>query len=471
VRFAITSIFIVTLVSLGGCSNYHAMPIDDRAVQSRLNQQIDQGLSKRVSELHDPLLPPIQLHPDLGLTPDEAAVVAVLINPSLRASRAQLDLADAQLLQAGILPNPQFAYNYDWVTGGDTLGTTNAYGLGLSWDITSLISHDAKVKSAQAQQQSVQLDVCWQEWQIAQAAKTAVYDLLSLQQQLVVLREVDQRLQENLALMRRATEAHLKTETDLAATESAANDAHAACLQAQRDLEHQRLALNKSLGISPQVQVKIRTDTPLPTRFDAPPASELIDGIEHRRLDLLALKRGYDSEEETLRAAVLDQFPKINVGFNKASDTTNVHTAGFGVTIDIPLFDRNQGVIATEKATRQKLFDEYIERVFEAQSDVMSATEDITSLNGQIADAQAAVPDLERLVKAYKSASDQGNADMLVYYQAWNDLSQKKLDVLKLQQQLADNRVALEIATGRYLPEQSAPSTQPISSATSERQP
>ena len=34
--------------------------------------------------------------------------------------------------------------------------------------------------------------------------------------------------------------------------------------------------------------------------------------------------------------------------------------------IDIPLFDRSQGIIATESATREKLFDEYVTRVFQA---------------------------------------------------------------------------------------------------------
>ena len=72
--------------------------------------------------------------------------------------------------------------------------------------------------------------------------------------------------------------------------------------------------------------------------------------MEERRLDLLALKMGYQSQEERLRAAVLAQVPKINIGFAHASDTTHVITTGFAVTIDLPIFDRNQGHIAIETA-------------------------------------------------------------------------------------------------------------------------
>ena len=61
---------------------------------------------------------------------------------------------------------------------------------------------------------------------------------------------------------------------------------------------------------------------------------------------------GYRGQEVRLRAGILQQFPKINIGFLRAGDNTNVITTGFGVTIDLPLFDRNQGAIAVEDATR-----------------------------------------------------------------------------------------------------------------------
>jgi outer membrane protein TolC len=99
------------------------------------------------------------------------------------------------------------------------------------------------------------------------------------------------------------------------------------------------------------------------------------------------------------------------------------------------------------------------------------STGNIRSINGQIADAEAAVPNLQNLVDAYKQAVDHGNADVLSYYQAWNALAQKQLDVLKLKQQLADNRIALEIASGRYFQDETAnaPATQPIAEATQGR--
>ena len=89
-------------------------------------------------------------------------------------------------------------------------------------------------------------------------------------------------------------------------------------------------------------------------------------------------------------------------------DTSNVPSAGFGVTVDIPLFDRNQGQIAVETATRQTLFDEYANRVFLANSDVAAAVQDIQSTNEQISASSEAIPGLESLVHSYQDVAFAG---------------------------------------------------------------
>jgi outer membrane protein TolC len=196
----------------------------------------------------------------------------------------------------------------------------------------------------------------------------------------------------------------------------------------------------------------LRGGLTLPTRLAPPNERELFDGLESRRLDLLGLQQGLESQDATVRAAVLAQFPKMSAAFVKASDTTNVHTTGFNVAVDVPIFDRNQGVIATERATRQRLRDEYNQRVFEAHSDIAAGIADIRSLNRQIAAAEEALPLLEKLVSSALTAVEQRNADVLSYYTARSNLLQKRIQLIKLQEQLLEAHTALEIASGRYLP-------------------
>src|SRR5205814_247477 len=174
------------------------------------------------------------------------------------------------------------------------------------------------------------------------------------------------------------------------------------------------------------------------------------------RLDLLGLRQGYESQDATVRAAILAQFPKMSAAFVRASDTTNVHTSGFNISVDVPIFDRNQGVIATERATRQRLLDEYNQRVFEARADVAAAIADMRSLNRQIAAAEEALPLLEKVVANAQTAIEQRNADVLSYYTARSNLLQKRIQLIKLQEQLLEAHTALEIASGCFLPSNAA---------------
>jgi len=296
------------------------------------------------------------------------------------------------------------------------------------------------------------LDVAWQEWQIAVNARTTVYRVLALDVQVVRAREATNGLQGSTDAMREAVNAHEKTVLELAAVESASQDSRATMLALEQEFEKQRLGLNKILGAEPENNVRLRAGLTLPTRVEPPNERDLLNHVESRRLDLLGLRQGYESQDATVRAAILAQFPKLSVAFVRAKDNTNVQSSGFNVAIDVPIFDRNQGVIATERATRQRLLDEYHQRVFEARSDVAAAIADIRSLDRQLAAAEEALPLLEKLVDSAQTAVEQGNADVLSYYTARSNLLQKRIQLIKLQEQLLEAHTALEIASGRYLP-------------------
>ena len=443
---------LAILLLIGGCARYERKPLTAQSALAALTWPDDAALQAAASKVRHPRLPPVTIDFERGLTPDAAGVVAVVANPTLRALRDQRGLADAQLLQAGLLPNPQLDISFDPISGGNTLGTYNAYSIGLSWEVTALLVHEAKVASARAANQAAQLDVAWQEWQYAQAARKAAYDLLAQRRQLEVAREIEQRLSQNADVLRRAVEQHERTVVDLAAAEAASQKAHADALVAEHDAAQSQLTLNQAMGLPGGARVLLREPAAPPAAPTDQTLAALTRDIPEQRLDLLALRQGYESQEQTLRAAVLAQFPKILLGFHQASDTTNVHTTGVGATIDLPIFDQNQAVIATETATRQKLFDEYAARLFEARAAVAQASLDLRSLTAQIAAARLAIAAQQKLVDLYQQAAAQHNVDVVSLYTVMSDLGQRQIDLLKLQQLLIDNRLALELAVGRLIP-------------------
>ncbi len=134
-------LFFVTLLAvLEGCAFYHPRPLDERAVKESLKAPDKDRIRVQARELKHPILKPIDLDLAKGLTPEGAAVLAVLANPALKAARDKKGVAAAQLLQAGIFSNPQLSSNLDFPTWANTQGAVNAYGVSVSYDIASLFT-------------------------------------------------------------------------------------------------------------------------------------------------------------------------------------------------------------------------------------------------------------------------------------------------------------------------------------------
>jgi cobalt-zinc-cadmium efflux system outer membrane protein len=440
---------IALLLLVAGCAQYRPLPLDEAAVERALTPPETAALQIQAEALRHPILRPMQLNLQNGLSPEEAAVLAVLLNPSLRAVRDGRALADAQLLRAGLLPNPELSLDFETPIGGDTAEAVNAFGLGLNWNVATLLSRPADVQGAQARRAAVEMDVAWQEWQVARDARAAVFQLAGLEQQVGLRQETVQSLQQNVERIRQAVTSGTQTAKELSATEAQSRKAHAALLELRQQTARQRYELNRLLGLPPEHRVHLK-EIELPSSFEPPAGSALLAGLDQRRLDLVALRRGYDSQEAAVRAAILRQFPRLSLGPTVGRDVENVDTAGFGLAVDLPVFSRNQGAITVEQATRQKLFDEYVNRVFEARSDIAMLLSRIRFLNEEIAAALQAEPELQKLVETYRTALTAARVDILTYYAAWNDMTSNRLNRVVLQGQLAQAVVDLEAAAGRY---------------------
>jgi outer membrane protein TolC len=441
------------LLALASCASYQPMPITPTTLDRALTVPSAALLERQASELHHPLLQPrgVVLDPSRPLSPDEAAILAVLLNPALRARRDQIGVSSAQLVAAGLLPNPVLNYNLGVLTGGP--GTTNSFGIGAAWDVTSLVTRELKVTGAHASLARVRLDVAWAEWQTAEAAKAAVFASVALERELAQAQDIDGLLAENLQLIQNAYARHERTVLQLAAARTASDSAHAKSLSLEQQVNQQRMKLLQALGLPASTPISLRCDILLESKLALPSIDELLHDLADRRLDLIALRRGYASQELNVRVAILNQFPHIDLGVSRAKDNTGVYAIGLSANIVLPIFNRNQAVIAQEQATRQQLFDEYAERIYVARSDVATLLKDVAALTVQIAAAQGALPSLEQLVQTYREAVDRGNADVLSYYSAWNSLDSKRIELLQLQAQLESDRIALELAAGEPLPQ------------------
>jgi len=440
----------LNIIFFAGCTAYQPMPLTQKSVEQALVPPSGETLHVQAKLFHHPILPAIDFDERDGLSPDEAAVLAVLANPGLRAIRDQRAIAEGQVSQAGLLPNPRLGYSMSFPTGQFSPGTVAELSGWLTWDLRTVITRAAREDAAIARAESVDLDVAWQEWQVAQAAKRSTYRLWTFQAQAVLAQELAGLLEKNVNQLRSALQQRLITALELTAAETANNTAHANVLKFEKLARQERVMLNRLLGFPFESRIPLQKNINVPNRLTLPSLDGLLQNLEERRLDLVALRHGYESQEATVRAAILNQFNNIQIGFLDVRDTGNFYRPGFQVSTDIPIFNRNQGTITSEHATRKKLFDEYVSRVFQARNDIGKLLVGLEWLNDQVANAREAMPILTRLVDKLRSALSGGQSTVVLYYTALGNLTTKHIQTLGFRQQLVEAMIALELATGLY---------------------
>ncbi|MEZ5989837.1 MAG: TolC family protein [Planctomycetota bacterium] len=439
---------LLLLWALVACETYTAKPIVEEDVEARLRMPTAEVLYERARGLEHPLLESVPLEVGDGVTPREASILAVLLNPDLRAMRGRRSLAAAQVIQAGILPNPRLSYQWDTPVGGLTAGTTDAFNGELAWAVNGLITRGARVSAAELEGRAIDLDVSWAEWQTALAARKATVSCLALQTQVELADEAAGRAEANLALTKQAAAQGLLSALDSSAAEAAWNGARARSLELRRQLRERTSQLTYLLGLPPTTALTLQAGSLAADPGGVPPYEDLVAGLEQRRLDLLALRLAYESREASVRAAILGQYPQIEVGLLHARDNSDLYTTGFGIAIDLPIFDRNQGRIAEERATRALAYEEYVARIAKARANIHALLEAVRAIEAQVRVARDSVPGLTRLVDAYRSATALGQADVLSYYLAWNALSDTRIRIIELEKDLAEALIGLSVECG-----------------------
>ena len=427
---------------LAGCTLYHPKPLPTSpSLQERVPRR-----AVTAELLSVPVLRNHPFNPDDGLDITETAILAVVNNPDLRTQRDGRGIARAQLLAAGILPNPQLTAGLDHPTNS-AAGLMNAYSLGISYDLGALITRSAAVGSARAAADKVDWGLIWQEWQVVQKARLLFIQITAQEERLGLL----DRYQKLLADRARRTEEALRegnltldmvtgNQTELQAVQTR-------CHELERTVHQERQDLNALLGLAPTVLLRLTGPPLLP---EVPPVQlqRALQLLPRRRPDLLALQAGYASQEEQFRQAVLAQFPALNLGVTRARDTSGINTTGIGVTMTLPIFDRNQGAIAVARATRRQLYDEYQARLNAAYGEVAALQEQQALLTRQLAAVHRELPTLKETARRARAALAAGEIDTNQAVALQGPWFEKRLEALSLAQTELEQRAMLLTLVG-----------------------
>lgn len=441
-------VVIAATLLLAACATYTSRPLSRRAVAAALAAHHGMPYWAARAHLLLPRLPVLIIHKGEGLTPDLAAVVAVVADPTLRALRAREAVAGAELLSAGLLPNPRFSYGIG--VPMSSAGLSNAFRVGLGLSIRSLVTRSARLRAARYHAQAVDLMVAWQEWQVAARAKALVYELLVGRREKRLLTREVRALRRSVELLSDAEAAGYATIGVAGAARLTLRQTEVARLVIRRNCALKGLQLRALLGVKARSPLSLGRGS-ITGRFVTPVSPALwLKGMAHRRLDLVALRRGYQSQDAALRAAIAGQFPAITIGINRARDTSDINTLGGGVSVSLPIFNHNQGRIAMARATRRLLFRNYVARLYAARTEIHHLLVAMHYQRLEIRGVRSSVRALARLEAVYHQALARDRIAALTYYQLVGRAMAERLLLLKDEARLAQLGVALETASGRF---------------------
>jgi outer membrane protein TolC len=420
-------------VALGACATVGKLPLPTRA-----------ELADNLAALHHD-----EVNLTAPLTSSEVALLAVQNDPDLRAVRAQHGVAQAQMLQAGLLPNPQVTGAALPLVAG--AGTTLAWNAGISEDIRSLITLSSRRRAARNDAAQVDAQIVWQEWQVIGQARLLSVDLIEGERSLALLRRNRDLLASRYDKSQRAVAAGNATlivaTPDLAALETITTQIN----DLQRLQLGRRHQLNALLGLAPDVTVPLRSTPDLPA-WDPQAVAQALPSLAERRPDLIALQLGYRAQDAKLRTAILSQFPNLTLGVTGGSDNSNIRNFGPQVTLELPIFNHNQGNTAIEHATRQQLHDEYAARLTGAIGQVRAMTAEIALLSHQLETVRRDLAVTLRAAAQAEAAFTAGNLDERSYVDLVSARLTKEQEIVTIEQSLLEQEVAIGTLIGAGMP-------------------
>ncbi len=403
----------------------------DEAIRARTRQGI------RVDS-PDPLPPDVTI--DDGLTSDEAVAIALWNSPSFQATLADLGIARADVVEAGLLRNPIFSMLFP--VGPKQLEWT------LQLPIEAIWQRPKRVAAAELSAQAVGQRLVWEALTLVAQTRTAHANAAI----------ADRRLQltiENADLVQKLAQiadARLRA-GDISELEARAARNDAAGIQvlrytAEHDRDLSRLTLAALLGIN-QTADAVRTviASPIDVTMCGTEASRLEEALAARP-DVRAAEIGI--EAATQRARWERSRVLTLIGILDANGSGSDAELGPGVNVDVPIFARNQGAIGRADAEIERAGRQYAAVRAQVVADVRSASVVVRQAERAIgAWRDEIVPSLEVERRQSESAYLAGEIPLYAFLDVNRRLIDGRTRLLDAEANLYRATIVLERAIGR----------------------
>lgn len=270
-------------------------------------------------------------------------------NLRLLAERYQIEISKADLLTAGLWPNPQLSVNQTMMEFGN--GGTGQFSGRLDFLIETAGKRGLRVESASAGVRAAEAQFLDVTRHLLAETKSAYYEVVLAQQHQNLASENIQRFEQILRINEIRFQKGDISEVDLMKTRLQILDFQNESVSARVELNSAKNHLKSVLDLSAGQELEaVDVFGPAPS---LPPLEQLQEDAS-RRPDLLASREQVKQNETLLQSAKAQRIPDITAGIEYDSTAPDYRAGGGGgVSLSLPLFNRNQGEIGKAEMVLQ----------------------------------------------------------------------------------------------------------------------
>lgn len=343
--------------SVVGCAHYEPAPLSASANASALEART-LAANARLENFIRASLPGQEIGPirwNLG----SLTLAALYFHPDLDIARSKLAAARAAVATARQRPNP-------------TLNFSPLYNLNLPsptpWTIGGVVSfvvetfgkREQRTAQAAALAEAARWDLATAGWQVRARVRTALLALWAADHRLQLAGQRAQRETELVALLEQRLAAGQASALDLARERIGRAQIELAIRDLQRAQSEARVQLATAVGVPVRALEGISVSSAELDAAPSPPPG--LAALRRRALagrsDIEASLAEYRAADAALRLQIANQYPNLAIGpeYNWGQiDTTRIsNQVGVPLNLELPLFHRNQGLIAEAAARRRQ---------------------------------------------------------------------------------------------------------------------
>ncbi|OAJ53883.1 RND transporter [Paraburkholderia ginsengiterrae] len=323
------------------------------AVQVKTDEDQD-AVTRRTHEL---------LSKPLGM--DDAVQIALLNNRGLQASYGELGISEADLVQAGRLPNPGFSFSR--THGSNDLSISRTFTVGLLGVLTLPLA--TRIESGRFEQ--TRLLAADAMLKVAADARRAYIKAVAAEQAATYAAQVKDSAEAGAELALRMQQAGNFSKLDYAREQAFYADAVAQLARMRQQSVAAREKLTRMMGLWGAA-----TQYTLPERLpdlprNRPELNDLESFAMQNRLDIQAAKLQTQSVASSLGLSKATRFINaLDVGYQNNFTTSDGHEQGYEISVEVPVFDWGGAKVARAEAIYMQSVNRVAESAINARSEV-----------------------------------------------------------------------------------------------------